>query len=106
MRQPGFVDPDERYQLLSENGDPLVKLAALIDFEAFRPKLSTALKRSDGSKGGRPHYNPVLMFKILVLQTFYTLSDTATEFQSRDRLSFMRFLGLGFEDAAPDRHPG
>jgi IS5 family transposase len=51
MGQPGFFNPDERHQRLSENGDPLVKLVALIDFEAFRPKLSTALKRSDGSKG-------------------------------------------------------
>ncbi len=42
------------------------------------------------------------MFKILILQTLYTLSDDATEFQIRDRLSFMRFLGLGFEDAVPD----
>ena len=102
MGQPGFFDLDERYQRLSENGDPLVKLAALIDFEAFRPKLAIALKRSDGSKGGRPPYDPVLMFKILVLQTLYTLSDDATEFQIRDRLSFMRFLGLGFEDGVPD----
>ena len=102
MGQPGFFDLDERYQRLSENGDPLVKLAALIDFETFRPKLATALKRSDGTKGGRPPYDPVLMFKILVLQTLYTLSDDATEFQIRDRLSFMRFLGLGFEDAVPD----
>lgn len=106
MGQPGFFDLDERYQRLSENGDPLVKLAALIDFEAFRPKLVTALKRSDGSKGGRPPYDPVLMFKILILQTLYTLSDDATEFQIRDRLSFMRFLGLGFEDAVPDATPG
>ena len=56
MGQPGFFDLDERYQRLSENGNPLVKLAALIDFEAFRPKLATALKRSDRSKGGRPPY--------------------------------------------------
>ena len=82
MGQPGFFDLDERYQRLSENGDSLVKLAALIDFEAFRPKLATALKRFDGSKGGRPPYDPVLMFKILVLQTLYTLSDDATEFRS------------------------
>ena len=40
MGQPGFFDLDERYQRLSENGDPLVKLAALIDFEAFRPKVA------------------------------------------------------------------
>ena len=83
-------------------GDPLVKLAGLIDFEVFRPRLAAALKRSDGSKGGRPPYDPVLMFKILVLQTLYTLSDDATEFQIRDRLSFMRFLELGFEDPVPD----
>ncbi|WP_238180828.1 transposase, partial [Methylobacterium trifolii] len=75
------------HQRLSENGDPLVKLAALIDFDAFRPKLTTALKWSDGSRGGRPPYDPVLMFKILILQTLYTLSDDATEFQIRDRLS-------------------
>lgn len=51
MGQPRFLDLDERYQRLSENSDPLVKLAALINFEAFRPKLVTGLKRSDGSKG-------------------------------------------------------
>lgn len=102
MGEPGFFDLDERYQCLLENGDPLAKLAALIDFEAFRPKLATVPKRSDGTKGGRPPYDPVLMFKILILQSLYTLSDDATEFQIRDSLSFMRFLGLGFEDAVPD----
>ena len=53
-------------------------------------------------KGGRPPYDPVLMFKILVLQTLYTLSDDAAEFQIKDRLSFMRFLGLGLHDRVPD----
>lgn len=102
MGQPGFFDLDERYEQLSEAGDPLVKLGDLIDFEIFRPQLTTTLKRSDGAKGGRPPYDPVLMFKILVLQTLYTLSDEATEFQIRDRLSFMRFLRLGLEDPVPD----
>jgi IS5 family transposase len=102
MGQPGFFDLDECYQRLSENGGTLVKLAALIEFEAFRPKLATALERSNGSKSGRPPYDPVLTFKILILQTLDTLSDDATEFQIRDKLSFMRFLGLGFEDAVPD----
>ena len=92
MGQLGFFDLNERYQRLSENGAPLVTLAALIDFEAFRLKLVTALKRSDGSKGGRPPHDLVLMFKILVLQTLYTLSNDATEFQIQDQLSFMRFL--------------
>ena len=52
--QPGFFDLDERYRALSESGDPLVRLAALIDFELFRAPLMAALKRSDGSRGGRP----------------------------------------------------
>lgn len=86
MGQPGLFDLDERYQRLSKNGNPLMKLTASIDFEAFRPKLLTALKRSNGSKGGRSPYDPVLMFKILVLQTRYTMSDDAREFQIRDRL--------------------
>ena len=100
--QPGFFDLDERYRALAETGDPLIKLAELIEFEVFRSPLLRALARSDGSRGGRPPYDPVLMFKILVLQTLYTLSDDATEFQIRDRLSFMRFLRLGLEHPVPD----
>src|SRR3546814_20667708 len=41
------------------------------------------------------------MFKILVLQALYSLSDEATEFQIKDRLSFQRFLGFGLEGAVP-----
>jgi IS5 family transposase len=100
--QPGFFDLDERYRALAETGDPLIKLAELIEFEVFRSPLLRALARSDGSRGGRPPYDPVLMFKILVLQTLYTLSDDAAEFQIKDRLSFMRFLSLGFHDRVPD----
>jgi len=37
-----------------------------------------------------------------VLQSLYNLSDDKTEFQIRDRLSFMRFLGLSLGDAVPD----
>src|SRR5947209_4447951 len=45
------------------------------DFELFRGELERALKRSDRAEGGRPPYDAVLMFKVLVLQTLYTLSD-------------------------------
>jgi len=86
--QPGLFDLDERYRKLSEVGDPLTRLKDLVDFEVFRPTLRAALKRSNGSKGGRPPYEAVLMFKVLILQTLYTLSDDSTEFQIRDRFSF------------------
>jgi transposase, IS5 family len=101
-RQPGLFDLDERYAALSAAGDPLERLALEVDFELFRPELDKALERSDRAKGGRPPYDPVLMFKILVLQTLYTLSDDQTEYQLRDRLSFMRFCGLALEDRVPD----
>jgi transposase, IS5 family len=100
--QPGFFDLDERYAALSAAGDPLEGLAMVVDFELFRPELEAALERSDRSKGGRPPYDAVLMFKVLVLQTLYTLSDDQTEYQLRDRLSFMRFVGLALEDRVPD----
>lgn len=100
--QPGFWDVDERYIRLSEAGDPLEKLNAIVPWEVFRKPLSKALKRSDGAKGGRPPYDAVLMFKILVLQALYNLSDDQAEFQIQDRLSFMRFLGLGIAEKVPD----
>ena len=100
--QRGFFDVDERLAALSRAGDPLERLAAVVDFEAFRAELEGALPRSDRAKGGRPPYDAVLMFRLLVLQTLYTLSDDQTEYQVRDRLSFMRFVGHGLGDPVPD----
>ena len=104
MRQRGFFDVDERLKRVSDLGDPLEAMAAVIDFEKFRPPLDEALNRSDGSKGGRPAFDPVLMFKVVILQALNDLSDERAEFLITDRLSFMRFLGLGLGDKAPDRN--
>jgi IS5 family transposase len=100
--QPGFFDSEERLAWLSAAGDPLERLAVVADFELFRGELERALKRADRAKGGRPPYDAVLMFKVLVLQTLYTLSDEQTEYQLRDRLSFMRFVGLALHEPVPD----
>jgi transposase, IS5 family len=82
---PGFFDLDERYAALSASGDPLERLSAVVDFEIFRPLSNQALCRSDGSKGGRPPVDPVMMFKIMILQALYGLSDEQAEFQIIDR---------------------
>ncbi len=100
--QRGFFDLDERYSALSKAGDPLERLAAVVDFEVFRPELDAALNRSDGSKGGRPPMDPVLMFQVLVIQALYGLSDAQAEFQIMDRRTFGRFLGLDDRDKVPD----
>ena len=65
--QPGFFDVDERLAELSAKGDHLEALNRLIDFELFRPELDRAVPRADRSKGGRPAFDSVLMFKILIL---------------------------------------
>src|SRR3954449_4482061 len=54
------------------------------------------------SKGGRPPFDHVLMFKVLVLQAMHSLSDERCEYLIKDRLSFMRFLGISVADAVPD----
>lgn len=100
--QRGFFDLDERYAALSAAGDPLERLAAVVDFEVFRGELDRALARSDRAKGGRPPYDAVLMFKVLVLQVLYGLSDEQAEFQILDRCSFGRFLGLDDGDQVSD----
>lgn len=93
---------EERLARLSGLGDQFEAFFQTVDFEVFRPDLKKTLFYSDGSKDGRPPFNPVLMFKILMIQTLNNLSDNRTEYLINDRLSFMRFLGLELSDRVPD----
>src|SRR3954453_8285110 len=101
-RMPGFFDVEERLRELSAKGDDLERVQALVDFEIFRPALEAAVSRADRSKGGRPPFDHVLMFKVLILQAMHSLSDERCEYLIKDRLSFMRFLGISVADAVPD----
>jgi transposase len=98
----GMFDVDFRLQELDKGGDPLPKLNAMVDWELFRADLETIREHERKSNAGRPPFDAVLMFKILILQSLYNLADDATEYQIRDRLSFMRFLGLSLGDRVPD----
>lgn len=98
----GFFDFDERLQRLSDIGDQLEAYAHAVDFEIFRADLDAALDYKSGPQGGRPPFDCVLMFKVLVIQAQNNLSDDRTEFLINDRLSFMRFLGLNLYDKVPD----
>ncbi len=102
VRQIGVFDVEDRLAGLSKKGDQLERLQAVVDFELFRPELERAVPRADRSKGGRPPFDHVLMFKVVILQTQNNLSDERTEFYLRDRLTWMRFLGLGPGDPVPD----
>src|SRR3984893_11455579 len=61
-RQAGFFDVDDRLKRLNDLGDQLEAFEAAVEFEAFRPELNAALTYSDGTQGGRPPFDPVMMF--------------------------------------------
>ncbi len=93
MKQSGLFDLEFRMSKIDDNGDPLKRLNELVDWELFRPVLNQVRNKKRKSKVGRKPFDVVLMFKILILQSLYNLSDDTTEVQILDRLSFMRFLG-------------
>jgi transposase, IS5 family len=98
----GFFDLDARLAKIDSNGDVLAQLNAAVDWELFRPTLQRLRDKPGKSPAGRKGFDLVLMFKVLILQSLYGLSDAQTEGQILDRLSFTRFLGLSLGDAVPD----
>jgi IS5 family transposase len=98
----GMFDLQFRMEELSRGRDPLLKLNATLEWELFRPLLAKLRPGERKSNAGRPAFDALLMFKVLVLESLYNLSDDAVEYQIRDRLSFMRFLGLGVCERVPD----
>jgi IS5 family transposase len=98
----GLFDVEERLEELTESGDHLVKLGEVVDWEAFRPTLAKLHEKERKANSGRKPHDEVLMLKITVLGSLHNLSDDALEFLIKDRLSFMRFLGLGLADRVPD----
>ena len=105
MGQLGFYDLDKRLGAISAKGDPLEALNAVVPFESFRAEMEAVVRLAPEerkSNAGRKPFDAVMMFKVLVLQSLYNLADEQVEYLIRDRLSFMRFLGLGLEDTVPD----
>ena len=77
----------------------LDRINEALNWKRFDKTLHKVFK---ASKGGRPSYPPVVLFKVLLLQQWYGLSDPMAEEAISDRLSFRRFLGLGLHDGVPD----
>ena len=104
MKQFNFLAEDNRLERLSKMGDPLEKISKVIDFEIFRPILEKTLRNpeKDPSKGGRPPFDVILMWKMALLGMWYGLGTNIIEFMVNDRLTFQRFLGIGLGDKVPD----
>lgn len=103
-KQKGLFDAEFRLRKIDSIGDPLQKLEAAIDWEYFRTILNKGFKKAEEplGPGGRPPFDYVLRFKVLILQSLYNLSDDAMEYQLNDRRTFQRFIGLNDNDAIPD----
>jgi len=99
----GLFDEHFLLERLTKLKDPLVRLEAYIDWNIFAPILAVVFsKPENSSNAGRPPFDRIMMFKLLILQSLYNLSDDQMEFQITDRLSFKRFLGLKSSDRVPD----
>jgi len=96
-----LFDEDLKLNKLTRQGDPLEKLKN-VKWEIFRSTLESATLQEDNGLGGKPPYDRILMFKIVILQRLYNLSDEQIEYQINDRLTFMRFLNLNLCDDVPD----
>ncbi len=101
-KSAGLFDEQFKLERISKLGDPLERLNKCIDWSMFRTPLENHLTIEAKGPGGRPPFDYVLMFKILILQEYFGLSDEQMEFQITDRFSFMRFLGLRSYDKVPD----
>jgi len=100
--QTGLFDWQFRFKKLDRKGDPLHQLNDVVPWESFRSTLIAIHEKERKSNAGAKPYDVVMMFKILVIQSLYNLSDDAVEYQIMDRISFMRFLGLSLGDRVPD----
>ena len=78
--------------------DRLERIGREIEWDGFDALVAGVYSAPEG----RPSYPPLTMVKILLLQQWYTLSDTLMEEALDDRISFRRFVGLGLEDDTPD----
>jgi transposase len=100
----GLFDDHFLMEKLTKLGDPLHKLSNYINWDIFKAPLDKAFSNEakDMSKGGRPPFNKLILFKALLIQSLYNLSDDQLEYQITDRASFKRFLGLKKSDKVPD----
>jgi IS5 family transposase len=101
MSQMNFMAEDNILQKLSAIGDPLESLNKYVDWDVFAATI-VGVFNADHSRGGRPPFDRLMMWKLLILQRIYNISDDQAEYQIVDRLSFRRFLGLSMSDTVPD----
>lgn len=100
----GLFDDHFIAEKLTKLGNPLQKLDSYIDWRIFEEAVNQPFKQEDKGrrKAGRPAYSKLMLFKALLIQSLYNLSDEQLEYQILDRSSFKQFLGLKKSDRFSD----
>ena len=98
----GFGRVQRRREKLEHRRDRLRELNAWIPWELFLPLLANTQEKERKSNAGRKPINRLLLFKMLILQQLYNLGDDEVEYQTHDRASFRRFVGLDSDEEVPD----
>ena len=98
-----LLQEDKRLERLKKIGIKLKALKVLIPWEElFRKDLNALWNKDNKQPQGRRPYDSVMMFKILILQSMYNLSDENMEYMIADRLSFQEFLDIAPDQNVPD----
>lgn len=103
-QQLGLFDYQNRLEELQGHKTALDRLDGVVNWEIFRELLERLVAKRRDDERGRPRFDEVFMFKLLVLQRTFNLSDRDAEWQVLDRFSFQRFLGITVADPVPDKN--
>jgi len=99
-----FFGDHRALESLTQAGDRLMELDRYIDWQPLievADGLWRAARKGQAACGAKP-WDSAVMLRVLILKRLYHLSDEQVEYQLRDRLSFLRFVGLGLGEAVPD----
>ncbi len=102
MGQRGFCDDQQRVEKLQDQKPVLKRLADSIPWESFCPLLDKGYAHERKSNARRKMIDPLILFKMLILQEFFKLNDQELEFQVNDRRSFEESVGLSVMNSIPD----
>jgi transposase, IS5 family len=102
LGQRGLRDEQQSVSKLQDKKPVLRRLADSFPWESFRPLLERGYTEERKSNAWRMRIDPLILFKMLVLQQLYNLSDEELEFQVNDKRSFEEFVGLGVMSSIPD----
>ena len=102
MGQRDFWDEHNRVSKLQQDKPVLMRLSETIPWDSFRPLIEKGYTQERRSNAGRKRIDPLILFKLLILQQLFNLSDEELKFEVNDRRSFDEFIGLGVMNNSPD----